>query len=296
MAKAPRKESEVIAEVVEIEMEELILHVVGKTPLVPHAVSFKAMGSLLFPSPPKNAAERATTMKHEPFEEFRDAAYQFRDEDEQPTRLYVPGSMFHAAVSAVALDMKGAKKAQIGRLTSVNEHKIPLWGVPEIWTTVVRSSDIARTPDVRTLPILPRWCAMFSIRYVKSLIKRQSIMNLLAAAGVIVGIGDGRPQNGKLAFGQFAIVPDNDPEFKAIVALGGRKMQDAALADPKYFDIETERLLRWFIEEKDRRAAAPAQERKRKANGDDLPTPEPHVIEQPRARARGRGRRMTARG
>ena len=144
-------------------------------------------------------------MKHEPYEEFVDACYQFTDEDKAPTRLWMKGSAFHGAMASVAIDMVGAKKAQIGRLTNVPIEKVAIFGVPKIWCTIVRSSDMARTPDVRTLPILPKWACTIDVRFVGSLIKAASIGNLLGAAGVIVGIGDGRPEKGKLSMGNSSL-------------------------------------------------------------------------------------------
>ena len=252
----------------EIHLTSMRFCIVGTSPLVPHAVSFKAAGMLLFPAPKKNAAEKASSMKHEPYEEFRDAAYRFRDEDDFPTRLYLPAGAFHGAMASVAIDMVGAKKSQIGRLTSVPGLKIPIWGIPQIYSTIVRSSDMARTPDVRTLPILPRWAARVEVQFVGSLIKEASIANLLAAAGVIIGVGDGRPEKGKLTYGQFRLCSDDDDEFYDIIAKEGRAAQDQALADPVFFDTETEQLLTWFESERSRRSAAPAPSpKKRKTDG-----------------------------
>lgn len=254
--------------ITEIKMNEMRFNIVGVSPLMLHAVSAKAAGSLLFPAPKKNAAERATTMKHEPIEEFRDACYMFTDHDQQPTRLYMPGSAFHAAVASVAIDMVGAKKAQIARLTNVPIAKIPVYGVPKLIMSIVRSSDMARTPDVRTLPILAEWCCEVPVRFVASLLKEQSIANLFAAAGTIVGIGDGRPEKGKLSCGQFRLCNEDDEDFARIQSMN-RAAQDAALENPEPFDLETERLLSWFEAEKLRRAAAPAQspiKRKRKTD------------------------------
>jgi hypothetical protein len=242
--------------IAEIKMTEMTFCLVGQSPLVIHAVSAKAKGSLLFPAPKKNAAEKATSMKHEPYEEFLDACYRFRDEDPTPTRLYMPAGAFHGAMAQAAIDMVGAKKAQIGRLTTVIGGKIPIYGVPQLWQTIVRSSDMARTPDVRTLPILPEWAAMVTVKFVGSLIKPQSIGNLLGAAGVIVGVGDGRPEKGKLSMGQFRLCGEDDPEFINICQQG-RTAQDAGLANPAYYDLETEQLMTWFEQEKTKRNAAP---------------------------------------
>lgn len=266
MAFAKKKAAEDAQPQIEIQgvdMAVVGIRIIGLTPLVPHAMSFKrGARELLFPSPKKNAAEKATSMKHEPFEEFREAAYKFSDEDRQPTRLYMPAGAFHTAMGAAAIDMPGAKRTQIGRLTSVPGilgGKVAIYGIPKIWSTIVRSSDMNRTPDVRTLPILSRWACEFGVEYVDALIKVQSVVNLLSAAGLTIGVGDGRPEKGKLAMGRFRVCDEDDKEWHDIVKHGGVKAQDAALANPAYFDLQTEELLTWFLEEKNRRHAAPAK-------------------------------------
>lgn len=264
----------------EIQMTEMQFYVVGKSPLVPHAVSAKAKGALLFPSPKKTTAERATSMKHEPYEEFVDACYRFRDEDEQPTRLYMPAGAFHGAMAQAAIDCVGAKKAQIGRLTTVIGGKVPVFGVPQIYMTVVKSSGIERTPDVRTLPILPQWACTFTVQFVGSLIKPASIGNLLGAAGIIVGVGDGRPEKGKLSMGQFRLCGPDDVQYKAITRQA-RAAQDKAISDPAPFDIETEQLLAWFEREKGRRVAQPAPEARSKRRGGNGPTLPAHLSDGP---------------
>lgn len=255
------KQVESNLDITEIELSVLDFLLLGVSPLVPHAVSFKSKGSLLWPQKKKNQAEKDSSMKHEPFDEFRDAAYKFL-EDDHPTRLYMPGGAFHGCMANAAIDMAGAKKSQIGRLTNIVGDKIPVWGVPQIYSTIVRSSDMARTPDVRTLPILPKWAAIITVQYVGSLISAQSIGNLLGAAGVIIGIGDGRPEKGKLSFGKFRVVSADDRDFLFQMKHGGTKAQDAALADPAFYDAETKQILEWFMAEKKTRHAAPTKDPK----------------------------------
>lgn len=256
------EKSDVVTEISEITNTTIKFLLVGTSPLILHAMSSKGIRELLYPSPKKNMAERASSMKHQPFDEFRAAAYKFLDRDNKPTRLYMPAAAFHAALSAVAIDMAGATKSQIGRLTKVPGDKIPIWGVPQIKCMIVRSSDMKRTPDVRTVPILPRWAAEVDVNFVSSLIKEKSIINLFANAGIIIGVGDGRPEKGKLDFGCWKIVPQGDKEFASIVKTGAQKQQDAALESPEYFDVETERELEWFKAEIPRRSAAPTRAEK----------------------------------
>ncbi len=51
--------------ITEIKMNEMRFNIIGTSPLMPHAVSAKAAGSLLFPAPKKNAAEKATSKQRD---------------------------------------------------------------------------------------------------------------------------------------------------------------------------------------------------------------------------------------
>ena len=246
-------------DIAQFQLFQIEFFLVGTSPLMPHAVSAKAKEMLLYPTGRKNAADRASSMKHEPFEEFREAAYQFRDADKSATRLYMPAGAFHAAIADAALDIIGATKTQIGRLTRIVGEKIPVWGIPQIASMIVVPSGMKRTPDVRTLPVLPAWCCKISVMFPSALIKPQSVGNLLGAAGIIIGVGDGRPQKGKKANGCWRVCSEDDEEWQNIARTGGIEAQDEALVEPAYFDRETETLLSWFTAERERRVAQPAK-------------------------------------
>jgi hypothetical protein len=251
--------------ITEIQMTEMRFNLVGLTPLMPHSASAHAKGQLLYPSPRKNAAERATTMKHDPFAEYRDAAYQFSDIEVGETRLYQPASSIKAAIRDVAIDMVGAKKSQIGRLTTIVGERLPLYGTTKLKTMLVRSSDMNRTPDIRTLPCLKRWAVPnVTVSFVGSLIKESSVANLMANAGIIIGVGDGRPQKGYFDFGTWRLAADDDEELLDIIATGGREAQERALAEAEFYDLETEKLIEWFQAEKEKRSAAPPAHTKRR--------------------------------
>lgn len=242
--------------VTEIQMTEMRFNLVGITPLMPHSASAHAKGQLLYPAPKKNATEKATSMKHEPHNEYREAAYQYSDIEVGETRLYQPASAIKAAIRDVAIDMIGTKKAQIGRLTTIVGEKLPAYGVPQLKTMLVRSSDPKKTPDIRTLPCLKRWAVPnVVVSFVGSLIKRESVANLVSNAGIIIGIGDGRPQKGYFDFGKWRLAEDDDEELLDIMATGAREAQEQALAEPEYYDLESERLIEWFLAERKKRSA-----------------------------------------
>jgi hypothetical protein len=238
--------------VLRIEQGQIDFLILGRSPIILNAMSAKARQELLFPRGRKNAAEKASSLKHDPLEEFRDSMYYARQED-SPTRIVVKSTAFKNALRSAALDLPGSTKAQIGRLTYVVGDEVPVYGVPELLMSVTRSADIKRTPDVRTRAIIPHWAAKLSVLFTKPILKQAAVINLLSAAGMMQGIGDWRPEKGSGDYGQYNLVGKDSAEFKHIIKTGGKKAQDAAIKNPICYDSETEALLDWFNVEVKRR-------------------------------------------
>ena len=228
-----------------IATESLTYAVLGTTPIILNRMSEKARREILMPSGPKTAAAKASSLKHDPLVEFRAAPYTLTD-PEAPTLLACVATAFKGAMCTAALDLPGAKKTQVGRLVYVEGQYLPLYGVPELFMAVTRNSDINRTPDIRTRTIVPAWAARITVTFASPLLNARSITNLLAAAGVICGVGDWRPEKGKGSFGQFTLVDPEDERFLELIENGGRTAQVEAMANPSAYDTETEELLSWF--------------------------------------------------
>lgn len=233
-----------------VRQNTLEVALLGLSPLIQHRMAAKGLRELLFPAPPRNRAEKAATLKHDPLWEFADAAMILPT---GPTLLGMPSTAFKKALMTAALDMPGSTKSQIGRLVYVEDEHTGIYGIPHIFSTVVRNSGLNRTPDVRTRPILPHWAAVIRITYVTPLITEQGVLNLLTGAGTTAGVGDFRPEKGAGAFGRFCPVRKDDPEFLAIMEQGGRAAQESAMADPEPYDDTTRELLGWFADERKRR-------------------------------------------
>ena len=233
--------------IIEIKRNRATFNVLGSTPLLMNRFSQKAKQQLLSPPLRKNAAEKATTLKHDPVAEFRSSVYLNRDLD-RPTRIHAPAEWFKGALCNAAIDIPGCAKAKLERLVQVASPQIDLYGVPRLHFGMVRNSDMNRTPDVRTRACFEEWAARIQIDFVSTIIKEKDLTHLFAAAGSIVGCGDWRPQKGG-TFGQFKIVSDNDEDFHRIQQKQGSEAQSEALATPVCFDADTEELLAWFFEE-----------------------------------------------
>jgi hypothetical protein len=241
------------ASILDIKIDAVTVFVVGTTPLIYNAVAEKARQELLWPEGRKSAAAKATSLKHSPIDEYRNSVYAYRGDDGIATRLYFPTGAFKRAIATAALDLPGVKKAQIGRLCWISEDKVPIFGVPQVLMSVVRSADMNRTPDIRTRAILPLWGCSFTISSAGPIIKSSEVVKLLATSGITVGIGDWRQEKGAGSYGQFRTAAPSDSVYTRLVKVGGRKAQDAALEKPAPYDDETEKLWSWFYEKLERR-------------------------------------------
>lgn len=242
------KNTETTISVLPISQGTITLCVVGQTPLIFNSMSEKAKRELLMPRGKiTSSADRAERgLKHNPMEEYRNSVYRTPT---GPTRLVLPSTAFKGAMTSAALDLPGSKKTEIGRLAWVEGYNVPVWGVPQVLCSVVRMADIQKTPDIRTRAILPQWASKFTVSFVQPKMSEMVIVTLMAAAGIIRGVGDFRQEKGKGSFGMFRVVDEADEDFQRIIGAGGVALQDEALADPTPYDDDTDGLLTWFQEQ-----------------------------------------------
>lgn len=262
-------------EIMEIKRGEFVVGIIGNTPLIMHRFSDKARRELTLPSPKKNAAAKATTLKHDPIKEAQGCAYNISD-DTAPTFFGLPATTLKNATAAAALDIPGATKAVVGRLLTMEGQYgdlIPLWGQPFLLASMVRNSDPGRTPDVRFRVVFPQWAMLVTVKYIQPNLSAKSVYNLMAASGMITGIGDWRQEKGKGSFGSFSLCDPDDPELLNMMQRGERLRQKAAFEMMPAYDEETRELLEWYDEEvikrgRDYQEAAPTK--KKKGNGADV--------------------------
>jgi len=249
---ATKKEVSTEIFVTEQRRETLNFCILGTTPLIHNRMSQKVLQTLLFPAPRKNAAEKASSLKHNPLQEYRDSPYVTLD-DSDPTLITVLATGFKGGMMTAALDMPGVAKTQIKRQVYVEGQIVHIYGIPEMMMAVTRSADINKTPDVRTRAVMRKWACYLSMSYTVPLLNQQSVSNLLAAAGIVSGLGDWRQEKGSGNFGCYKLTTADDPEFLEVIATGGRQAQKVALENPNFYDQETEELYSWFETETKRR-------------------------------------------
>jgi hypothetical protein len=234
-------------------VEEGEFHVVlhGREPLIINRLAEKAKRELLMPKGRKSAAEKASSMKHNPLEEFRSSIYKFADPT-SPTLLAIPSTAPKKAMAAAALDIPGGNKSQIGRLVWIPGELVGVYGTPKLFMAITRSADMNHTPDIRTRCIVPEWAIELDIKFVTPILNVTVVVNLLSAAGLYIGLGDWRPQKGSGSYGQFDVktlkTAQEDPKVQELMKIG-RKEQEKAMANPSFYNSETEELYRWWESE-----------------------------------------------
>lgn len=257
-AAAPKSADEI--SVMEVKRGRATFCIIGTTPLIYHRLAQKAGRELLLPSLKKNRNEKETTLKHDPYAEFRDSVH-VDNNPKGPTLLTMPCISFKCAMRNAAVDLPGsATKAAIGRLAYVENDYVPVYGIPKLHMGIVRMADMARTPDVRTRAIVAEWACRLTVNYVKPILTEQVVANLMAGAGMMQGVGDFRTEKGKGNFGSFELCEEDDPRFVAILKEGGRKAQVAAMKTPEPYDGEAAELLTWFTNEAKRREFRTAED------------------------------------
>lgn len=247
---AKRKTEDKTIDILKLETGTLDVCLLGTKGIILNRMSEKAKHELWMPRK-KTAADRAG-LKHDPLAEFRAAPYTLRD-DSSPTYLAILATALKSSLRNAALVVPGAKKTEIGRLTWINAEYVGVFGIPKIIISVTRSADMNRTPDIRTRCIIPHWALRFKIEYVMPHLTHTIVAQLLAAAGLTMGLGDWRPEKGSGNYGQFTIVDPTDEVFQEIVTTGGRAAQIAAMQQPECYDAESEEMLAWFESETRRR-------------------------------------------
>jgi len=248
--KQVEKASEIsIMELVRGKMEFCIL---GLTPLILNSMSQKVRFELLAPKGRKTTVEKASTLKHDPVQEFRASPYLMPDA-KAPTLLGIPPTAFKGAMGTAALRTPGVKKTEIEQLVYVEGQMLPLYGLPKVFMAITRSADMNKTPDVRTRALLPEWACKLEISFTKPALREQGIANLLAAAGFIAGVGDWRQEKGSGNYGSFKLVSADDKDFVRITKNQGRVGQQKAMDNPEPYNDETSEMLAWFDVEIKRR-------------------------------------------
>lgn len=190
-----------------IAAETLRVPLVGTSPLIVHRFSEKAKRQML----DAMQGRKSPKQPKDPQAEYEGAFYRLADGGTGiPVIAFkaatVGGARFYAAVSMTALRQFFFVRGEIG----VDGQQLArIDGEPRMREDVVR---VGRGgADLRYRPEYPEWRTVLTVTYVTSALTRNSVLSLIDAGGMGVGVGEWRPEKDG-DFGTFQIDPDREVE------------------------------------------------------------------------------------
>lgn len=192
-----------------IPSESIIVPIIGTSPLIVHRFSEKAKRAML----DNMQGQRSPKEPKDPKTEYEAAFYELRDGG-----YGFPVIAFKAAtVSAARFYGKSVTMTSLrqflffsGEPGKDGQQLAVLDGIPEMREDVVTVGQGGH--DLRYRPQFTEWSTQLRVTYVKSALTRGSVLSLIDAGGLGVGVGEWRPEK-KGDFGTYQIDPNRDVEI-----------------------------------------------------------------------------------
>ena len=191
-----------------IDAETLIVPIRGTAPLIVHNFSEKSRRQMLEAQQGKKKVKEI----RDPRAEYEAAFYRIAHDD--GTEGYgFPVTAFKAATTGAArfydksVTMTALRQFMFmrGVMTKADAQMlVEIHGEPEMREDVVRLGGPSRSADLRYRPMFPEWTCELTVTYVKSSIDRGSILSLIDAGGMGIGVGEWRPEK-RGEFGTYAV-------------------------------------------------------------------------------------------
>jgi len=187
--------------------ETLHVPIIGTSPLITHRFSEKAKRLML----DNMQGRKSPKSVKNPEEEYEAAFYRLKD-----GRYGFPALAFKSATVGGArfyhgLTMTSLKQTIFfnGEPGSDGQQLIAIDGEPNMREDVVRVN--RGGTDLRYRPEFREWSATLEVLYVTSLLTRASVLSLIDAGGMGVGVGEWRPEKDG-DFGTYQIDPTRNVE------------------------------------------------------------------------------------
>jgi hypothetical protein len=194
-----------------IQATTMMVPIKGTTPLIVHNFSAKSRQMML----DAMQGRKAPAQRKDPEAEYQDAFY--RMEDNSPG---FPAIGFKAAtVSAARFYGKNVKMTELRQfifMPGIFSSRDPLMLVKINGDPVMREDTVRvgmGKADLRYRPMFPQWSATLKVIFVTNMLDLESVLSLIDAGGMGVGVGEWRPER-RGEFGSYEV--DRDKEIEVI--------------------------------------------------------------------------------
>jgi len=194
-------------EIRSIDVERIMVPVLGTAPLIVHKWSEKAKRQML------DAQQGRKTVKEprDPEADYRDSLYRTENGFGVPVLAFKAATVGAARFFGKAVRMTELRQFLFMRgVPSDDKTSIltPITGEPRMREDMVR---VGMGTDLRYRGEFVEWSALLDITYVKTALSRDSVLSLVDAGGLGVGICEWRPEK-RGQNGTYTIDPTRDVE------------------------------------------------------------------------------------
>ncbi|AYG02382.1 hypothetical protein [Gryllotalpicola protaetiae] len=183
--------------------------IVGNSPLIVHNFSEKSKRQMLEAQQGKKKIKEI----RDPEAEYQASFYRINDPITGETGYGFPVTAFKAATIGAArfygksLTMTSLRQFLFmrGILTDADPQQlVKIEGTPRQREDVVRLGGPSRSADLRYRAEFPTWSATLEVMFIKSSISQGSVLSLIDAGGMGIGVGEWRPEK-RGEFGTYGI-------------------------------------------------------------------------------------------
>lgn len=187
-------------EILDFEIKEVVIPIVGISPLIVHAWSEKSKRMIS-----DKQAGKAKNKKHEirdPEDDYEQAKHK------SPIGFEgFPAAGFKAAMvrgaKMIGMVMKDTQTAFFIKADCEESQLIKINGESRMRTDMVRVG--MGSSDIRYRPEYPTWSANLTIEFNAGILSIDQLYQLVKAAGYGCGVGEMRPEKGKFNYGRFKL-------------------------------------------------------------------------------------------
>lgn len=191
-----KKDDEACAavEIDRIEAETIRVPIIGTTSLICHRFGEKARQQMLDAMRGKKTPKK----KKDPEAEYQSAFYRLADGESFgfPCVAFKLATVGAARFYGKDVTMTSLRQFLFfrGETGADGQMLVPIMGTPQMREDPVRVS--RGGADLRYRPEFPDWSAVLEVTYVMSALTRGSVLSLIDAGGMGVGVGEWRPEKG----------------------------------------------------------------------------------------------------
>lgn len=188
-----------------IASETIAVPIVGTMPLIVHKFSTKAKRRMLGDQQGRKKVKEV----RDPEAEYEAAFYRTKDGYGFPVTAFKAATIGAARFYGKDVSMTALRQFLFmhGELSENDPQAlVPIYGEPRMREDVVRLGGPSRSADLRYRPEFPEWSTTLVVTYVTSSLSRESVLSLIDAGGLGIGVGEWRPER-RGEFGTYQIDP-----------------------------------------------------------------------------------------